>query len=263
MRAIERQLSLFEEENQFMTLEEMRNHEWHVAWSGGKDSTATIILMHENNVPIKEINYVRMMYDNELPATLPIMTEFVDRASIKLEEWGYKVNIIKSPKTAVDIINNVYKRSKHEERNGKKYGISNFMRGFCKFSGQKLAAVKHIDGYEMIGYAADETNRLHRLSDKKQSIMATLGVQESETFGICREYELLSPLYDLGIKRDGCWFCPNCTEREREMLKSKHPELVKKIYEMIEMCDYDISQMRKRNNWIKEYFRERNKNGRS
>lgn len=38
-----------------MTLEEMKQHEWDVSWSGGKDSTATIILMHENNIPIKKI----------------------------------------------------------------------------------------------------------------------------------------------------------------------------------------------------------------
>lgn len=70
-----------------MTIEEMRQHEWVVSWSGGKDSTATIILMHEYNIPIKEIIYVRMMFNNELPATLPIMTNFVD-ASKKFLKVG-------------------------------------------------------------------------------------------------------------------------------------------------------------------------------
>ena len=54
-----------------MTIDEMRLHKWTVSWSGGKDSTATVILMHENNIPIEKIIYVRMMYDDKLPATLP------------------------------------------------------------------------------------------------------------------------------------------------------------------------------------------------
>ena len=63
-----------------MNIEEMKQHEWSISWSGGKDSTATVILCHEYGIPIKEIIYVRMMYDEELPATLPVMTDFVDNA---------------------------------------------------------------------------------------------------------------------------------------------------------------------------------------
>lgn len=57
-----------------MTVDEMKGHEWSVSWSGGKDSTATIILMQEYGVPIKNITYVRMMYDDKTPATLPGQT---------------------------------------------------------------------------------------------------------------------------------------------------------------------------------------------
>ncbi len=81
-----------------MPLEEMRRHEWVVSWSGGKDSTATILLMHKYGVPIKQIIYVRMMFDDELPATLPIMTEFVDRAAGIFTSWGYDVRIVRQRK---------------------------------------------------------------------------------------------------------------------------------------------------------------------
>ena len=79
-----------------MTIDEMRQHKWRVSWSGGKDSTATIILMHENDVPIDRIVYVRMMFDDELPATLPVMTDFVDKTIDRLKEWGYEVEVVKS-----------------------------------------------------------------------------------------------------------------------------------------------------------------------
>lgn len=62
----------------FMSIEEMRKHEWTINWSGGKDSTCTIIACIKYGVPIKEINYVRMMYDNNFPAVLPVMNKFID-----------------------------------------------------------------------------------------------------------------------------------------------------------------------------------------
>lgn len=200
-----------------MTLEEMKNHKWSVSWSGGKDSTATIILMRENNVPIEEIVYVRMMYDETLPATLPIMTNFVDNAIKTFEEWGYKVRVVKSIRTAKELAEKKYSRSSCKERNGKPYGVGNFLRGHCMFAGVKTKTCESIalSEYQMIGYAVDEVDRIQRLTDKKQSIMVTMNIKERDTFDICRKYNLLSPLYDLGITRDGCFFCPNNAKKER------------------------------------------------
>ena len=242
-----------------MTIDEMRNHEWSVSSSGGKDSTATIILMHETNIPINEINYVRMMYDENLPATLPIMTDFVDKTKIIFEEWGYKVNIIPSVKTARDCIKKVYYKSKNAHKNGNCYGITAFMRGHCKMTGVKQQTLKKVGAseYEMIGYACDEVKRIHRLSEKKCSIMCELNVTESDAMKICEKYNMKSPLYDLGLTRDGCWFCPNAGKREREFLTQYYPELYEKIINMIEMTKYDLYSLKSRNTWLGEYFREK------
>lgn len=243
-----------------MTIEEMKQHEWIVSWSGGKDSTATIILMHEYNIPIKEIIYVRMMFNNELPATLPIMTNFVDASKKIFEDWGYKVSIVPSVRSAKDISEKVFYRSKYAEKNGKKYGLSNFMRGRCKMTGAKTDTIEKIlkekfssETYEMIGYAADETKRLHRLTDHKCSIMVELGIKEAETFDICRKYNLLSPLYDLGITRDGCFFCPNAKKLERDYIHENYPELIDLIYELIEQMDYRCSKLP--STWIDDYVK--------
>lgn len=242
-----------------MTIDEMRKHEWTISWSGGKDSTATIILCHENGIPIKEIIYVRMMYDDTMPATLPVMTDFVDRSKKVFEKWGYKVSIVESIKTAKSLSNMKYKRSKKLERNGKPYGVTNFGRGFCIFSGIKKKTINSIvkNEYELIGYASDEKQRLGRLTDTKQSIMLTLGVIEREAFSICKKYNLLSPLYDLGFTRDGCWFCPNAGKEARNFLRKYYPELVNEIIWMIEVCGYDVSTMSKRNNWVADYYNYR------
>ena len=222
------QLSLFPDEdlaeqNPLMTLDEMREYEWYVSWSGGKDSTATIILMHEYNIPIKRITYIRMMYDNNTPATLPVMTDFVDRATEVLRGWGYDVQIIPSNMTAKYLAERPYKKvlkKENEKRIGYAGGIARFIRGACEFTKVKMTTIKGTqekDAYSMIGYASDETKRIHRLGGKNQSILVTLGITEDMAKEICDKNGLLSPLYGLhSIGRDGCWFCPNCTKRERE-----------------------------------------------
>ena len=240
-----------------MTIEEMKQHEWIVSWSGGKDSTATIILMHENNIPIKEIVYVRMMFDEKRPATLPIMTNFIDYAEEIFKSWGYKVSIIPSIRTAKDISEKRFYRSKYPIKNGKKYGLSNFMRGRCKMTGAKTDTIAQLvkergeNQYEMIGYAADETKRLHRLSDHKCSIMVALNIKEQDTYEICRKYNLLSPLYELGISRDGCFFCPNAKKAERNYIHENYPELIKEIYSLIEEMEYPCSELP--STWLKDY----------
>lgn len=245
-----------------MTIDEMRKHSWRVSWSGGKDSTATIILMHENNIPIEKIVYVRMMFNEEIPATLPVMTNFVDETIKKLEEWGYEVEVVKSKKSAFQISEQIYQRSKYSTSNGNKYGVSGFARGACVFQKEKPNAIDSVSAaeFEMIGYAADESERIHRLGGGRQSIMVTLGVSEKEAFEICTKYGMLSPLYERGIGRDGCFFCPNAGKKERELLKIEHPELVEAIYEMIgKTCTQATFRLRNRNNWIKDYFENEGK----
>lgn len=238
-----------------MTLEEMRHHEWVVSWSGGKDSTATIILMRENNVPIKKIVYVRMMWDDEMPATLPVMSDFVDHAAEVFRGWGYEVQIVKSIRTAKSLTEATYKKSIHAWKIGKHYGILAFSRGRCWFNSIKTQTVKKLQEpccFEMIGYAVDEERRWRKaLGGRRQSIMVALNIVEEETFSICKQYDLLSPLYELGIRRDGCFFCPNAAKLERYYLHKNYPELVKLIYQIIE--DSPALTSNYPNAWVSDY----------
>ena len=49
-----------------------------------------------------------MMWDDKLPATLPVMTDFVDHAKEIFEGWGYPVEVVPSIKTAKSITEQVY-----------------------------------------------------------------------------------------------------------------------------------------------------------
>lgn len=238
-----------------MTTEEMREHEWDVPWSGGKDSTATILLMLENGIPIRQVKHVRMMWNDETPATLPAMVNFVDEAAEKLRQMGLKVVIRPSVKTAVTLATARFSQTKDEYKIGKQYGWMAFIRGQCKFQGVKERTSKTDAGkYQMLGYAADETSRLHRLGGKTQSILQTLAIAEADCYSICDNAGMLSPHYK-AAERDGCWFCPNCRKEERVRLRRESPGLYREIEWLTSITQCKVDGLVDRNNWLKDYAR--------
>ena len=67
------------------------------SWSGGKDSTASIILAHENNEPLDLIIFSEVMFDKNISGELPEHIEFIKNKCIPLfESWGYKTKILHS-----------------------------------------------------------------------------------------------------------------------------------------------------------------------
>ena len=85
--------------------------------------------------------------------------------------------------------------------------------------------------------------------------MVALGIKEKQAFEICRKYDMLSPLYDTGVGRDGCFFCPNAGKKEREILYRDYPELAQEIYDMISKTNIQVVlRLQHRNNWIKDYL---------
>ena len=247
------------------SIEELKRHKWVIPWSGGKDSTATVYLCHQYNIPIEKIVYVRMMWDEEQPATLPIMTEFVDKQAEKFREWGYVVEITESVEKASNLSKHVYKNSKYAERNGKYAGITYFGRGMCKFVEVKEKTVSYVtgkDSYRLIGYTYDEKDRVLRCSKKKSSILKILKLTQKDSMSICETNDALSPLYGLGIPRDGCWFCPNIKKEERKLIAQNYPELKNEVFKMIELCDFDLGFMIGRYNWLDDYVKEKTEIGR-
>ena len=243
-----------------MTLDEMREHEWTVSWSGGKDSTATILLMREHGVPIERVVYVRMMFDDTLPATLPIMTDFVDNATERFRTQGIRVDIIPSIRSAWSLaVTPIGPRSKSPEFIGKIPGVGRFNHKFCGFTRIKIDTINQNlkkGTHQMIGIAADEPRRMATMGGTRQSILWELGATEDDCLRICKEEDMLSPLYGSGIKRDGCFFCGNARADERELIKTEYPELYQRILDMIKLTDPEIFKTAWLNNWFKDYIAE-------
>ena len=90
--------------------------------SFGKDSIATILLARENNEPLDEIVYCEVMFDENISGELPEHRDFIYNVAIpKFEEWGYKVTVLRSKETYMDVFFHIVEKPrKHQDRKGKK-----------------------------------------------------------------------------------------------------------------------------------------------
>lgn len=198
------------------------------SWSGGKDSTATIILAHEHNEPLDLIIFAEVMFDKGISGELPEHMEFVHKCKAIFEEWGYPVKTLRSDFTMVDRFHKVISRSKHEWRNGMKWGFpligKCYVNRDCKMRPINEFNKEHPNAIHYVGIATDEPKRLARLNDKKISLLAKYDMTEQDAYDLCAKYDLLSPIYSF-TKRGGCWFCPNSKDKELRNLRNNHRDL--------------------------------------
>ena len=222
--------------------------------SFGKDSIATVILAHINNEPIDLIVYSEVMFDEKISGEHPLHRDFIyNKAIPTFESWGYEVKVLRSDKTYKDCFFNVCGERAKPERVGK-------LRGFpigwaCKVNSDcKVPPIKKFyknikeDVTQYVGIAIDEPVRLARLENtNKISLLAKYNYTEQMAYELCQEYDLLSPIYKF-THRNGCWFCPNRSDREFIELINNYPELwnelkiLSKAKEIIENLEQKVNK---------------------
>lgn len=198
------------------------------SWSGGKDSTASILLAHEQKEPLDLILFSEVMFTKEISGELPEHIDFIKNKCIPLfESWGYEVKILHSKLNYMDLF-------LREPIRGKRYGRglrSGFpMAGKCQINKScKIEPIRKFlkeleeEYMQYLGIAQDEPKRLARLDGNKVSLLEKYGYTEKMAFELCKKYNLLSPIYDFA-PRGGCWFCPNARDYELRHLRDKHRE---------------------------------------
>lgn len=171
------------------------------SWSGGKDSTAQIILAHEHNEPLDLIIFSEVMFDKNISGELPEHIDFIKNKCIPLfESWGYEVKILHAPLTFMDVF-------MRKPVRGKRFGngqVTGFpMAGKCDINKRcKVGAIEKFlktqekDFTQYIGIAVDEPKRLARLEGNKVSLLEKYGYTEEMAYDLCKKYDLLSPVYD-------------------------------------------------------------------
>jgi 3'-phosphoadenosine 5'-phosphosulfate sulfotransferase (PAPS reductase)/FAD synthetase len=225
----------------------------YISWSGGKDSTASVILAHENNIPIDLIIISLPYFDKEkkIYADHPLHIDFIFNKAIPIfENWGYKVKIVSSER---DYRYWFFKKRgnncKNPKYNGKFYGW--IIGGLCKMNEEKTKpikkVIKHLDrgGWQsIVGICLDEPKRLDRLHNHKNqiSLLEKFGYTKNMAKQLCEKYNLLSPLYDMGGMRQGCFFCPNSSIKELAKLKKEYPKLWQELSNLNQLYHQDKSQ---------------------
>lgn len=202
--------------------------------SGGKDSMASCIIDFEKNGYGGSVDGVVMgelmfSHKHNIPAEHPISYKWKHEVAIpKLKEMGFNVIIVKSEHDYLSLFHKRYARSKDQSKNGKKWGFMIASMCNLKHYGKILAmdnwCKQQGDFEKIVGYAYDETKRIESMlkTPNMSSILYDNKIVESQTFDICRPYNLLSPTYNFK-RRDGCWFCPNQSIEDMAQFAKEYP----------------------------------------
>ncbi len=218
-----------------------------ISWSGGKDSTATVILFHEHELELMKpgdkvmIVFAEVMFDiqHNISGHNPDIIDFIYEKKSIFESWGYEVNILHANGKRKDFLDFFYhtmgKSRTHPEHEGMRYGFP--ASGLCGVKRdlklkpiedfkKSMADVEHID---YVGIAKDEPDRLISLykEPNTMSLLDKYGYTEEDAKNLCVKYDMLSPQYLLADgkqKRDGCWFCPNAKLCEHEAIRNRLPK---------------------------------------
>lgn len=204
--------------------------------SFGKDSLAQIVVAKEHGEPIDAVIYSEVMFTDEISGEFPEHRDFIYNVAIpKLKElYGLETIVLRSPQTMWNDFHTVRVRG----------STAGLLRGFpipglctinrdCKIPPiKKYLKEQSEEVIQYVGIAADEPKRLKRLEGtNKVSLLAKYGITEQEARDICERVGLLSPIYTI-TGRNGCFFCPNASEKELRHLYFNHPEIWELLREL-------------------------------
>lgn len=204
--------------------------------SFGKDSLAAIICRAERGEPVDEAVYCRIMFDNETSAELPEHEDWIHNQAIPFlkSRYGVKTTIVQAEKSYTDYF---YTRFQKGKKIGRIYGFPYLQGPWCN----DRLKVRPINKWQkqageytaIIGIAADEVKRIARNTGPNKALpLVDYGITEAEAFDICQKNELLSPVYNGGRERLGCWFCHNQRIGELRRLRDEYPALWEKLMKL-------------------------------
>lgn len=201
--------------------------------SGGKDSVATLILAKEHGEPLDEVVYCEVMFDKETSGEHPEHRAFMyEKVKPFVEnELGVPFTVLRSDKTYADVFKHIITKGPNL---GKEYGFA--YPGMCAINRDcKIPPIRKYwqqnsqNVTQYVGIAYDEQERLFRLQGtNKISLLAKYGYTELDAAKLCVQHGMYSPCYEFS-DRNGCWFCPNCKDREWAHLIFNHENIFEKL----------------------------------
>ena len=217
--------------------------------SYGKDSLACLGAIEKLGLPLDKIIHAEIWATDTIPADLPPMIEFKEKADkIIRERYGLTVEHVRSDKTASDIF---YAKRKRGNRVGEIIGFP--MAGACEFQKPlKVFPINKVqkDCITYVGIAYDEPKRFKSASDTKIFPLVKAEWTEKVCYDWCKKNDLLSPIYSTSA-RGGCWFCPNQSIDQLRLLRRDYPE----YWQMLLKWDNDSPVLFKPSHSVHDYDR--------
>ena len=178
--------------------------------SFGKDSLAMLIKIKELGLPLDEVIYVDIMFDDNISGETPEMASFITKAEKILKE---KFNIEVTHLKGITFKEQFYKVKQRGNHIGDNYGFPYTIGAWCN-DRLKMQPIKEYlrkqkeQVIQYVGIAYDEPKRYERLNHETHiAPLYDLKITEKEAMEICEKYDLVSPIYKTSF-RGGCWFCP-------------------------------------------------------
>lgn len=194
-----------------------------VSYSGGKDSSAMLIRMVEENMPIDDIVFINVMATPTMGAEFPEMYEYLE----KMEDYIHqKITIVPSVISFDEGFHQTYQTGK---RAGTIYGYPLTVGAWCNDRLKLRAINRHYKSYgdhiRYLGLAADETKRLARLHPNcRAPLAADWGMTEQDCIAFLKERNMMNPLYEK-FRRLGCFFCPKQSLGSLRVVRHDYPKL--------------------------------------
>lgn len=216
-----------------------------VSFSGGKDSTAMLLRMLEENIQVDEIICC------DTGKEFPQMYKHIEKVNQYINNnFGKQLTILKSNKS-FDYYMFEYEKTRGKNKGKKGYGWASGRCRWCTTLLKNQVIDKYLNKYkdegyvEYIGIAYDEQDRI---KDKKYPL-----VEWKMTEKDCLQY-----CYDRGFNWDGlyehldrvsCWCCPLKRISEYRVIYKYYPNLWQELKEMDKKAynrfrkDYSIEEL--------------------
>lgn len=204
--------------------------------SFGKDSLAMLIKIKELGLPLDEVIYCDIRFDDNISGEMPLMAEFIPKAEKILKE---KFDIEVKHLRGVTFKEQFYKIKQRGKHVGDNYGFPYTIGAWCNDRLKMQPIKKYLNSFkepiiQYVGIAYDEPERYEKLNHETHiAPLYDLKITEKEAMEICKKHGLLSPIYEHSF-RGGCWFCVKQKLGQLKYLYDTYPVLWNMLKEMEE-----------------------------
>ena len=205
-----------------------------ISFSGGKDSTAMVLKMIENDEPIHSIIFVDTEFE------FPQMYDHIDQfEKYCLDTIGIGITRLKfSTPFEYMMTERIIKRGEHAGQKG--YGWPRINARYCTtYKTQAIDKYKRkikMPFNECVGIAYDEPKRVRA----KRYPLVEMKMTEKDCLSLCYEYGFnWSGLYEK-FDRLSCYLCPFKKLSEIEVIYREFPELWEKMKTLDDQCVNDF-----------------------